>query len=108
MIEQKIENVWVKLNENNIVSNLVVADEEFISKQEDSGSYLPIPDYASNNVNIGDTYDGENFLSPKPFDSWLLVNNAWVPPTPHPQTPEVHVWDEETLSWTIINTTPLG
>jgi len=51
---------------------------------------------------IGFTYDAEldAFIPPKPFDSWVLDEEAanWQAPTPMPEE-GLYKWDEETLSW---------
>lgn len=52
----------------------------------------------------GFTYDEENdvFISPRPFDSWLLDENFdWQPPTPMPDDGEIYYWDEDSQSWII-------
>ena len=50
---------------------------------------------------IGYTYDAVNdvFISPQPYDSWLLDENFdWQPPTPKPEG-DFWFWDEENLNW---------
>ena len=50
---------------------------------------------------IGYTYDAVNdlFISPQPYDSWLLDENFdWQPPTPKPDG-DFWFWDEENLNW---------
>ena len=55
-----------------------------------------------NYAGIGMTYDPirDAFIPPKPFESWVLNEDAcqWTPPTPMP-TDGTYVWDEPTLSW---------
>lgn len=41
------------------------------------------------------------FITPKPFDSWLLDEDTckWGPPIPYPTDGKLYYWDEETVSW---------
>lgn len=91
--------------ENNIVINIVVADEEWANAQT-----ATLVEYTDENPAIigGDYVDGF-FYSPKPFASWTRSNGAWVAPIDKPT--EIvegnasdtgnfaYIWKEETLSW---------
>lgn len=45
-------------------------------------------------------WDADVFISPKPFNSWVLNENYdWVPPTPMPENGMLWEWDEESMSW---------
>jgi hypothetical protein len=53
---------------------------------------------------IGDHYDVERdaFISPKPFDSWILNDDTclWESPIPHPDdTSKAYNWNEDILNW---------
>jgi hypothetical protein len=56
-----------------------------------------------NYAGIGFTYDEEldAFISPKPFDSWVLNEETclWEPPIPYPEDDRSYVWDEVAISW---------
>jgi hypothetical protein len=56
-----------------------------------------------NYAGIGFTYDEgrDAFISPKPFDSWLLDEETclWQSPVPYPTDGKDYDWDEQTLSW---------
>ena len=55
-----------------------------------------------NYAGIGHTYNLEidAFVSPQPFKSWLLDNEAiWQSPKPYPKDDKKHSWNEPTLSW---------
>lgn len=57
-----------------------------------------------NFAGIDSTYDPENdaFISPKPYNSWILDTNTflWQPPIPPPENnPEYYNWDEDTQTW---------
>ena len=61
-----------------------------------------------NYAGIGYTYDRERdaFIPPKPFNSWNLNETSclWEPPTPYPDDGERYIWNEETTSWTQVET----
>lgn len=46
------------------------------------------------------------FIPPKPFNSWILNKNKydWEPPIPYPNNDDntEYYWNEETLSWEIV------
>lgn len=56
-----------------------------------------------NYAGIGYTYDAarDAFISPKPFNSWVLDEDTcqWQAPTPMPTDGKRYTWDEETTSW---------
>ena len=56
-----------------------------------------------NYAGIGYTYDAgrDAFISPKPFNSWVLVESTcrWEAPVPMPTDGKRYSWDEATVSW---------
>ena len=79
---------------NNIVVNVIVADQEFIATQTDKNYVL------CTDGGIGWTYNGTTFIAPQPYPSWVLdSNNVWQPPVPQPPAPPHTYWNEETQSW---------
>jgi|DEB0MinimDraft_10_1074344.scaffolds.fasta_scaffold40186_1 hypothetical protein len=65
-------------------------------------------------VKVGDTYDASKnaFISPQPFNSWVLNNqNIWEAPTPKPETENYTIsgsdqtfvaepnWNEDNQRW---------
>jgi len=48
---------------------------------------------------IGYTFDGANFIAPKPYPSWILDGVKWTAPVAMPDDGAVYSWDEETLAW---------
>jgi hypothetical protein len=60
-----------------------------------------------NHAGIGYTYDEtrDAFISPKPFNSWILNENTclWEAPVSKPQDQNMYIWNELTLSWDLIN-----
>jgi hypothetical protein len=56
-----------------------------------------------NYAGIGYTYDAERdaFISPKPFDSWLLDEETcrWEAPVPYPTDGITYTWNESEVDW---------
>ena len=112
---------FAKLDENNIVTFVTVG------RQEDDGLEAELSErtgdvykqtsyntsggihslggtpFRKNYAGIGYTYDAERdaFISPKPYDSWLLVEETcqWGAPVPYPDDGLMYSWSEETTSW---------
>jgi|LakMenEpi03Aug12_release.lakeMendotaPanAssembly.Ray.scaffolds.fasta_scaffold165453_1 hypothetical protein len=56
------------------------------------------------NCEVGATYDGTNFILPKPEDhpSFVLDDNFnWVPPIEYPGDGD-YIWNEERVEWEFI------
>ena len=103
---------WAELDENNIVLRVTVGD----NSEPDEGYQLLIDNLGGtwmktsyngnirkNYAGIGYTYDENRdaFISPKPFDSWILNEETcqWEAPTPMPTDEKQYTWDEATTSW---------
>ena len=112
---------FAKLDENNIVTFVTVG------RQEDDGleaelsertgdvykqtSYNTLGGVHSlggtplrkNYAGIGFSYDAERdaFIPPKPYDSWLLVEETcqWEAPVPYPDDGLIYSWNEELTDW---------
>jgi hypothetical protein len=56
-----------------------------------------------NYAGIGYSYDSarDAFISPKPFESWILdeATCQWQPPTPYPTDGFTYSWNEAELAW---------
>jgi len=52
---------------------------------------------------IGFTYDSVNdvFISPKPYEDWILVNYKWEAPIPYPSDNKMYSWNNN--KWNLIN-----
>jgi hypothetical protein len=97
--------------DNNIVTEVIVADTDFINSGAVGDPSLWIQTSYNNNFSskyagIGDTWDSVNevFISPQPYPSWSLDSNyTWQPPVAMPdETDEVlFSWDEPTVSWVV-------
>ena len=78
---------------NSIVTNVIVADQEFIASLPNPTEYKELI-----RGGIGWTFDGTNFVAPQPYPSWTLdSNHDWQPPTPKPDG--MYSWDESQLKW---------
>ena len=115
---------FAKLDDNNIVTDILVVNNEVILKADGTESELKGKQFlnatfgqakwvqTSYNGNfrkkyagIGDTYDStkDKFIAPQPFDSWTLnSNDDWEAPTAYPTDGENYYWDEDTLSWVLL------
>jgi hypothetical protein len=71
--------------------------------------------FRKNFAGIGYTYDAQRdaFIPPKPFNSWVFVENTctWEAPVPHPMDGNMYVWDEPNVNWKLVvpvaQTTPV-
>lgn len=118
---------WAKVDENNIVVQVIVAEKDVIDSglfgdpstfiQTSYNTYggvhyipnsrTPSEDQSKalrkNYAGIGFTYDPnlDAFYEPQPFPSWTLNTNTcqWDSPIPHPQDGKSYMWDENTTSW---------
>lgn len=118
---------FAKINKDNIVEQVIVADQEFINSgavgdptewiQTSYNTYKGkhkqggVP-FRKNYAGVGYTYDKDRdaFIPQKTFPSWVLNEEtcSWEPPVSKPDIPnrdeKTHIlWDEETVSWKIIN-----
>jgi hypothetical protein len=63
--------------------------------------------FRKNHAAIGYTYDEtrDAFISPKPFNSWILNENTcnWDAPVAYPQDGQLYTWNEQTLSWDLLS-----
>lgn len=111
------------LDENNIVTEVIVGiDEtelienkapeiwygEFKNKKCLRTSYNG--NIRKHFAGIGYKYD-ENldaFISPKPFDNWILVEETciWIPPVPYPTDGKKYSWNQELTVWEESNEYP--
>lgn len=92
-------SIYAKINTENIVENVIVADFSYISNID--GIWIEVTD-STNKANSGDTYlqEAKKFISEKPFESWILNNTSfeWTSPVTKPETGEWR-WIEESQEW---------
>jgi hypothetical protein len=98
---------FAKLN-NNIVTEVIVAEKNFINSGKVGDEFLWVQTSYNNNfrknfAGIGGTYDKtrDAFIAPKPFASWTLVEDTcqWESPVTWPDDDEMYHWDEATTNW---------
>lgn len=112
---------FAKLDENNIVTEVLVVNNEVLLQTDGTeseykgkvflnglfGNATWIQTSYNGNfrkqyAGINFTYDETNdvFIVPQPYNSWTLDSNFdWQPPTPYPTDGNNYQWNEETLSW---------
>ena len=112
---------FAKLDENNIVTFVTVGRDEDDGLEaelsERTGDVYKQTSYNTsggvhslggtpfrkNYAGIGFTYDAERdaFISPKPYESWLLVEETcqWEAPVPYPDDGLMYSWNEELTDW---------
>ena len=101
---------FAKLN-NNIVTEVIVAEQDFINSGAVGDSFLWVQtsyngNFRKNFAGVGDTYDKSKdaFIPPKPYASWTLVEDTcqWTAPVTYPTDDKVYGWNEDTTNWTEI------
>jgi hypothetical protein len=115
---------FAQINEENIVTQVIVAEQDFINTGAvgDPGKWIQTsyntrggvhygadgqPDggvaLRKNYAGIGYTYDAgrDAFIPPQPFASWVLNEETCVynPPVAMPDDGKMYTWDEATTSW---------
>ncbi len=111
---------FAKINSDNIVEQIVVVNngdcgggnfpqseavgQQFCINLFGEGTWKQTSynsNFRKNFAGIGFTYDEflDAFVSPKPYPSWILDENAkWQPPVPYPENGKYY-WDEDSFSW---------
>jgi hypothetical protein len=96
--------------ENNVVTQVIVAEQDFINSGYVGDSFLWVQtsynsNFRKNYAGIGYTYDKSRdaFIPPKPFESWVLNEDTclWDAPTPMPDDDQMYIWNEETQAWDV-------
>jgi hypothetical protein len=98
---------FAKIDKNKVVTEVIVAEQDFINSGSVGDSFLWVQTSYNNNfkkqyAGIGDTYDKTNdvFILPKPYPSWILdANFDWQPPTAMPDDGKIYNWNEATTTW---------
>ncbi len=94
--------------ENNIVTQVIVAEAEFFDTFIDSspGEWIQTSYSGSirkNYAGVGYTYDvtRDAFYAPQPYPSWTLVEDTclWSAPTAMPDDGKMYNWNEDTTNW---------
>jgi hypothetical protein len=98
---------FAKIDSNNIVTEVIVAEQDFINSGLVGDSFLWVQTSYNDNfrkqyAGVGFTYDKTNevFIAPKPFASWTLDSSFdWQPPTAMPDDGAHYNWNESTKAW---------
>jgi hypothetical protein len=106
---------FAKIDNNNIVTEVIVAEQNFINSGSVGDSFLWIQTSYNDNfrkqfAGVGCTYDKDKdvFIRPQTYPSWELDNNNdWVAPVAYPLDGATEInrdatkydWDEETTNW---------
>lgn len=103
---------FAELDENNIVLRVVVGDnnapnegldwiEKYLGGRWIQTSYNG--NFRKNFAGVGFVYDESKdaFISPKPFESWVLDEETcrWEAPVPYPTDGLIYDWDESVVNW---------
>jgi hypothetical protein len=96
---------YAKINNDNIVEEVLVADPDYISTLDESFRWIQTSynnNFRKHYAGIGYTYDKilDAFIPPTPFPSWELNKDTceWEAPTTMPEDKESR-WDEDPTSW---------
>jgi len=93
-------STYAKINSDNIVENVIIADVAFISTQ--SGLWIEVTP-STGSANSGDLYSTEHskFIPQKPFDSWVLDEDSfdWVSPVGPKPSSGYWSWNESDQKW---------
>lgn len=100
---------------NGIVTEVIVAEQDVIdsglfgegwiqtSYNTHGGQHPANRPLRKNYAGVGYTYDSQRdaFISPKPYQSWVLneITCQWESPIPYPTDGARYVWDESTTLW---------
>ena len=98
---------FAKIDKDNIVTEVIVAEQDFINSGKVGDSFLWIQTSYNNNfrkqyASVGHTYDKTNdvFISPQPYSSWTLdSNHDWQAPKAMPDDGKEYSWNEDTKAW---------
>ena len=118
---------FAQIDLNNIVTQVIVADQDFINSGAAGNPALWIqtsyntrggvhygqdgnPDNGQalrkNYAGIGYYYDSgrDAFIPPKPYSSWVLDEESclWGPPVSYPTDGQIYNWNEDTQGWDLV------
>ena len=98
---------FAHINENSVVTTVIVADQEFINTgaEGDPVNWIETSidgSFRKQYAGIGYIYDAQAdvFISPQPYPSWVLDSNYdWEAPVPYPEDGKCYEWDESIINW---------
>ena len=101
---------FAKIDSNNIVTEVIVAEKDFINSGLVGDEFLWVQtsynnNFRKNHAAVGFTYDKDRdaFIPPQLWSSWTLNETTcqWEPPVPYPTDDLMYEWDEDTTSWVV-------
>ena len=101
---------FAKIN-NNIVTEVIVAEKDFINSGKVGDEFLWVQtsyngNFRKNYAGVGYTYDEDRdaFIPKKPYNSWVLNEETclWEAPVAYPDDGERYTWNETTTTWDLI------
>lgn len=99
---------FAQIDENNIVTNVIVADQDFINTQEGTWIETNTNGLRKNLAGIGYTYDStrDAFIPPQIYSSHILNEQTclWEAPIPYPEDGKWYRWDENEINWKLVIT----
>ena len=107
---------FAKIDNNNIVTEVIVAEQNFINSGAVGDSFLWVQTSYNNNfrknyAGVGYTYDSDldAFYAPQPYPSWTLNEDTclWEAPVAYPDDDKMYAWDEEVQNWAILEEQPM-
>ena len=114
---------FVKLDENNIVTQVVVVNNQVLLEGSNESEQKGIDflntlfgnatwvqtsyngNFRKQYAGVGYKYDSTNdvFISAQPYNSWTLDENFdWQSPIPYPTDGQNYSWNEENQTWDLI------
>ena len=99
---------FAKINNNNIVEEVIVAEQDFINSGAVGDSFLWIQtsyngNFRKNFAGTGFTYDKtrDAFIPAQPYPSWTLDEDTclWECPVAYPDDGKEYEWNETTTAW---------
>jgi hypothetical protein len=110
---------FAEIDENNVVLRVLVGDNDMPNEGYDwfvenlGGTWIKTSyngNIRKNYAGVGYTYNEERdaFIPPKPYESWTLNDSTclWEAPSAYPQDGRVYIWNEESLVWVEVETSP--
>jgi len=101
-------STFAKIDNTNTVTQVIVAEQDFINSGAVGDSFLWVQTSYNNNfrknfAGVGFTYDSvrDAFIAPKPFSSWTFNETTcqWDAPVAKPDDGKLYDWDEDTTNW---------
>ena len=99
---------FAKINNNNIVEEVIVAEQDFINSGAVGDSFLWIQtsyngNFRKNFAGTGFTYDKtrDAFIPAQPYPSWTLDEDTclWECPVAYPDDGKEYEWNETDKQW---------